>query len=292
MNIAIASGKGGTGKTTVAVNLARAATLAGYPVCLSDCDVEEPNAHVFLTPEWETQTDRHVAVPAIDTEACIGADCLACVTQCRFKALVWMADEVMVFPELCHACGLCTLACPAKAVKESTRLIGVTRQGHAHDMQVHSGLMRIGEAMAPPLIKEVKSLPLDTADGSRILDCPPGTACPAVCSLDGADYAVLVAESTPFGLYDLKLAVELVRHMNIPFGVVLNREGMGDDRVRRFCDEDNIPLLAALPHSMEAASAYSRGELLVDAIPEFRERFTSLWKTVRNFAQEAAKGAA
>lgn len=278
MKIAVASGKGGTGKTTVTANLAAFLASSGIDVAACDCDVEEPNLHLFLKPKWGESKQVGVPVPMVDEQACAGDECGICVEQCRFKSLIMMAGEVMVFPELCHGCGLCSLACPEKAISEGSREIGIARSGGSNGIEMVGGEMRIGEAMAPPLIAAVlDSIP--EAD-VQLVDCPPGTSCPVIKSLEGVDYAVLVTEPTPFGLNDLDLAVQVLRKLEIPFGVVINRHGMGDDRVERYLEEQGVDLLARIPHSLEAASSYSRSEMLVGNVEGFQEQYASLWQAV------------
>lgn len=279
MKIAIASGKGGTGKTTVAVNFAAYLDSLGKSVSFTDCDVEEPNAHFFLNPELGPEQPEHLTVPDIDEDKCLGESCKKCIELCRFKSLIWMVDSVLCFSELCHGCGLCELACPADAIGEGQREIGTTSTGKAGNIHFSKGLMRIGEAMAPPLINAVKSISPEAE--INILDCPPGTSCPVVESIDGTDFVVLVTEPTPFGLHDLNLAVQLMQTLGKPCGVVINRAGMGDDRVEKYLVEKNVPLLGSLPHSREAASKYSDGHLLYKDVPGFEEEFARIWSSIQ-----------
>ncbi len=295
MHIAIASGKGGTGKTTISVNLAAHLCRSGLPVTLLDCDVEEPNAHIYLTPDWDWTRDATVPVPAINAEACLGESCRACIEQCRFKALIWMG-EVMPFPELCHGCGLCMEACPAGAIGESGRVTGTISSGSIPQpggtpLSLVSGSMRIGEAMSPPLIRALLETAQDKPDALVLRDCPPGTSCPVITSLEGADYTVLVTESTPFGLHDLRLAVETLRKLDQPFGVVINRHGLGDDRVETWLREQSIPVLARFEHSLAAATACAAGTLLVDALPSMAPAFTELWNAIVDATGYKATGA-
>ncbi len=278
MRLAVASGKGGTGKTTVAANLAAYLTKKGQTVSFIDCDVEEPNAHFFLNPIWKNEEDQFVPVPQIDQETCLGESCQKCSQECRFNALIWMVNSIMVFPELCHSCGLCQYLCPVDAISDTTRNIGTLRIGESNGIKMCGGLLRIGEAMAPPLIKKVK----DAADQSdiHIIDAPPGTSCPVIESLDGCDYVVLVAEPTPFGLFDLQLTVQLMNKLNYPFGVVINRDGMGDEKVEEYLQKENVPILARLPHTDAAARAYSKGRLLIEEFPEFDNYFEELWNNI------------
>lgn len=280
MKIAIASGKGGTGKTTVAVNFASYLDSQGVGISFTDCDVEEPNAHFFLNPDLSAEKDEFLPVPSIDEDKCLGESCKKCIELCRFKSLIWMIDSVLSFSELCHGCGLCELACPADAIGKGQRLIGTTSTGKAGNIDFTRGLLRIGEAMSPPLIKAVKDL--SPKAEVNLLDCPPGTSCPVVESVEGVDFVVLVTEPTPFGLHDLDLAVRLMATLNIPCGVIVNRAGMGDDRVEKYLKEQKVPLLGSLPHSREAASKYSEGSLLYETIPGFKDIFADIWTNIQN----------
>jgi MinD superfamily P-loop ATPase len=274
MIITIASGKGGTGKTTVALNLARVHSGA---VQLLDCDVEEPNAHLFLkgTPCGEPEVVT-LQIPEIDESLCDG--CGACSSFCAYKALAVLAKRVLVFPEMCHGCGGCKLICPTGAIREIPKRIGVVETLHAGSITLIQGRLDVGVAMAPPLIRAVKAhIP---KEGDAILDAPPGTSCPVIATLRETDYVVLVTEPTPFGLHDLTLAIAVVRELGIPSGVVVNRAGSGDERVQAYCRTEGIALLAEIPDDRRVAEAYSRGELAVEALPEYRAIFQALFAKI------------
>jgi len=273
MILAVASGKGGTGKTSISVNLAR---VLDFPVQLLDCDVEEPNAHLFLHGSLIGEEEISIAVPKIDATACNACD--ECVDFCQFNALASFCGAPLVFPELCHGCGGCTLVCSRSAISEENFRIGVVKTFVDGHITLKSGCLDVGVSLASALVHSVKDR-LEKGV-TAILDAPPGTACPAVATLRGADYVVLVTEPTPFGLHDLKLAVDTVRELYLPFGVVINRVGIGDDRVQRFCSEASIPLLLEIPDDRRIAEAYSRGELIVETLPEYRAHFERLWQAI------------
>lgn len=277
MQIAVASGKGGTGKTTVATNLALTMTRMGEKVTYADCDVEEPNGHLFLKPSIETQENVGVLVPQVDYAKCNG--CGKCGEICHFSAIVVLGGKPLTFPELCHSCGGCSLVCEPKAIKEVSRDIGQLSVGKVGDLAYIAGRLRIGEAMPSPLIRRVKrTLP---KAGHAVIDAPPGTSCPVVETIKGTDFVLLVTEPTPFGLNDLKLAVETVRKLEMPVAVLLNRAGVGDDRVQCYCDEEGIELIAEIPDDRRIAEAYSRGEMVIKALPEYESIFIKLFNNIR-----------
>ncbi len=269
MKIAIASGKGGTGKTTVSVNLAR--TL-GVPVQLLDCDVEEPNAHLFLKGNKIKEEIVTIPIPEVDEALCDG--CGECGKFCKYHAIVTFGTAPLIFPELCHGCGGCTMVCPPKAIREIGRRIGVVETIKSEHITLIGGRLDVGVAMAPPLIRAVKERLSDNMPA--ILDAPPGTSCPVIAAIRETDIVLLVTEPTPFGLNDLSLAVDMVRELQIPFAVIVNRMGSGDGRVHDFCKKENIPILIDIPDDRRIAEAYSRGILMVDALPEYRNLFNRL----------------
>jgi MinD superfamily P-loop ATPase len=283
MLLTIASGKGGTGKTTVATNLAVCFADLGRSVDLLDCDVEEPNCHFFLRPEQTVQTPVNVAIPVVRNDVCTG--CGECAEICQFNALACLPQEVMVFPELCHSCAGCWLVCPEEAIAPGERAIGEIEQGQVRGVCLIQGRLRVGEAVAPPLIRRV----IAAADGAdlTIIDAPPGTSCPVVAAVQPCDYAILVTEPTPFGLNDLILAVEMVRKLGRPFGVILNRADSGDRRVHDYCHEQGIRLLMEIPHDLRIAEAYSRGRLAIDVRPQLQGELAALLPQIEAAIEES-----
>jgi MinD superfamily P-loop ATPase len=280
MKIAIASGKGGTGKTTVATNLAQVAAARGHAVAYLDCDVEEPNGLLFLKPTIERRQPIDKLLPMVDLGRC--TFCGRCSQVCRYGAIACVNKQVLIFAELCHSCGGCILACPANAMREVPKPIGELRLGTAGPIRFIEGRLNVGEAMSPPAIRAVKAAVVKA--GLTILDCPPGASCPVIESVRGSDLVLLVTEPTPFGLYDLKLAVEMVRTLKLPLAVVLNRCDIGDDRVRQYCMSQRIAILTEIADDRAVAEAYSRGQLACDAVPSFAEQVRSLLDQLSNGA--------
>jgi len=265
IQIAVASGKGGTGKTTVATSLA-VHLASSCPVHYLDCDVEAPNGRFFLRPEIQRTVPVGRPVPRVDPKPC--DECGKCSDVCRFNAIAVTRGKVLVFPELCHGCGGCAVICPQDAIAELPHSVGEVSHGAAGPVTFTEGALRAGETATVTLIREVRRH--GAAAGISILDCPPGTSCPMVASVEGADLVLLVTEPTPFGWNDLGLAVKLVRRMGLQAGVVINRDGIGDDRVERFCDRNGLPILGRIPDDRSVAEAYSRGELPSESVPSFR----------------------
>lgn len=280
MIISVASGKGGTGKTTIATSLALS---IGAGVRLLDCDVEEPNAHLFIHPEFQNEKSITVPVPTVDEEKC--TRCGKCSEICQFKAVVVIGETVLTFPELCHGCGGCLEVCPEKAVMETTREVGVLEKGFRDGLEFGHGRLRVGEAMSPPLIREVRAMAHQ--DKPTIVDAPPGTSCPMIASIKGTDFVLLVTEPTPFGLHDLKLAKEAVDILNIPTGLVINRADMGDQRVQKYAEEMNLPILMEIPFDRSIAEAYSRGRTIVEAKPEWKQKFAQLFQQIESIIYRA-----
>ncbi len=279
MIISVASGKGGTGKTTISVNMALA---LGGGVELLDCDVEEPNAHLFLKPKIARSEKVEVPIPLIDLDKC--TFCKKCSDICRFNALAVVGKKVLVFQELCHSCGGCMAVCPEGAITETGRELGFLNFGARDGIGFINGRLRVGEAMSPPLIKQVRA-----AANPRlitIIDAPPGTSCPVIAAMNGADFILMVTEPTPFGLHDLKLAVEAVRLLGIPCGLVVNRADIGDRQVFDYAEEEKLPILLTIPFDRRIAEAYSQGKNIVEEFPEWRERFMELFRKIEAIINE------
>lgn len=279
MILSIASGKGGTGKTTVATNLALALESG---VQLLDCDVEEPNGALFIQPEWTSRETFYAMVPEVDEDAC--TRCGQCAELCQFKAITVIGDTVLTFPELCHSCGGCVRVCPEDAVSEAGRPLGVIRMGNRNGLAFADAVLNVGVAFAPPLIRRVRSETLP--DRKVIIDAPPGTSCPVIAAVKGTDFVLMVTEPTPFGLSDLKLAAEVVRILDIPCGLVVNRAGLEYEDVHGFAKEKGIPILMEIPFDRRIAEAYSRGEALVDGTSEWRDRFLHLYGRIEDIVEQ------
>jgi len=273
--ISVASGKGGTGKTTIAVNLAGALQK---DVVLLDCDVEEPNCHLFLKPKMNGRETVFAAVPKIDESKC--TYCKKCSEICRFKAIAVLKNMVMVFEELCHSCGGCMAVCPENAITETGRTLGEIEQGQQGLISFVHGCLRVGEAMSPPLIRKVRSY--IQPDKINIIDAPPGTSCPVIAATKEVDFVLMVTEPTPFGLHDLKLAVEGVKLLDIPCGIVINRSDIGDDHVRSYADKEHIPVLMEIPFDRRIAEVYSTGGLLIEEMPEWKDKFMDLYQKIES----------
>jgi len=276
MIISVASGKGGTGKTLVSTNLALS-LKDSHKVMLLDCDVEEPNAHVFLKPALTGSEVVFIPVPKIDEEKC--TRCGKCAEVCAYNAIAVLGDHVLTFSQLCHGCGACGYLCPEKAISEEPREMGVVEWGQADGLEFVHGKLTVGEAMAPPIIRKVKEY--FNSDGVVIVDVPPGTSCPVVEAIKDSDFCILVTEPTPFGLNDLVLAVETVRELNIPCGIVLNRAGVGDAGVEEYCQKESIPILLTIPLDTEIARLYSKGVPLVEGMPQWKDSFVQLFDRIK-----------
>lgn len=279
MIVSVASGKGGTGKTTVAVGLA----LSLNNVQFLDCDVEEPNAHIFLKPRITETSPTFTSIPDIVEERC--DYCGECQRVCAFNSIAVLKNSetgkgsVLVFDHLCHSCGACCILCPRGAILEGQKQIGIIEKGIARDSLFVHGKLNIGEVMSPPLIRRVKK---ETDPGKTvIIDAPPGTTCPVIETVKGSDFCILVTEPTPFGLNDLVLAVNVLKTLRIPSGIVLNRAGIGDDSIAAYARENNVPLLMSIPFDRDIASAYSMGVPMVDVKKDYVDLFRNLFERIR-----------
>ena len=284
MIISVASGKGGTGKTLVATSLALS-LKDRHRVQLLDCDVEEPNDHIFLKPTITRNEAVCLPVPKVNEKKC--NYCGKCAEVCAYNAIAVFAKHVLVFPELCHGCGACSYFCPEKAITEEAKKMGIVESGQSDGIAFVQGRLIVGEAMPVPVIRKVKDYA--NRDGIVIIDVSPGTSCPVVQSIKGSDFCLLVTEPTPFGLNDLVLAVETVRELGIPCGVVINRAGTGDTKVEKYCLKENIPVLLTIPMDTGIARLYSRGITLVEGIPKCKESFLDLFENIRELVDERSR---
>ena len=280
MIISIASGKGGTGKTTIATNLAVA---LGTDVNLLDCDVEEPNDHIFIQPKITHTEKVSLKVPQVDMNKC--SLCGKCQEICQFQAIVVVGKTALTFPELCHSCGGCTEVCPENAITEIDREMGIFEAGTRNGVAFAYGRIFVGQVMAVPAIERVRAAV--QPNKVNIIDAPPGTSCPVISSVKNTDFLILVTEPTPFGLNDLKLAVGMVKILAIPHGIVINRSDLGDDKVKEYAKEENIPILMEIPFDRQIAEIYSKGKLLVEELPEWKERFIHLYEDVVKYAKKS-----
>jgi MinD superfamily P-loop ATPase len=280
LKIAVASGKGGTGKTTIATGLYEIILNKNQKVAFIDCDVEAPNAHIFLKPEIRNRESVGRLIPVVDESKCDGNR--KCADLCQYSAIVRIADKTLVFEDLCHSCGGCKIVCPENAITEQSREIGYIETGICSNTgEFMHGYLNIGQALAVPLIRQLKNYIRDDID-NVILDAPPGTSCPVVETANNTDYIILVTEPTPFGLNDLRLAVGMAKELGIPYGVVINRCDIGNEKVSEYCRKENIDILSEIPNRREVAEAYSRGDSLVSIFPDIKKMFEEIYNSIRN----------
>jgi MinD superfamily P-loop ATPase len=288
MRITVASGKGGTGKTTIATSLALSLAEDGEPPIFLDGDVEAPNAHLFLDPAFEERREVATLIPEVDERKC--NCCGKCAEVCQYHAIVLVGKKTLVFSQLCHGCGSCTLVCPEHAITETPEVIGTLERGPARSgIPFARGVLNIGEPMAVPVIRQLKKWVEPELGQVEIIDAPPGTSCPVVESMRGADFVLLVTEPTPFGLHDLRLAVQVTRELNIPAGVVINRDGSGDAQVDAFCQAEGVPILMRVPFERSIAEGIARGRSLMEILPEYADRFRQLMNDIATLLAGTAK---
>lgn len=290
MIIAVASGKGGTGKTTIATALAQALSRAGFSVTCLDCDVEAPNAHIFIRPNLEHRQNVEMLIPQVSANLCTG--CGECAAVCQFHAIVVLGGQTLVFPELCHGCGSCAMVCPENAITEVPRTMGVLEGGLSPDgINFGHGLLNVGEPMAVPAITQLKKW-RDTMNAEVvILDSPPGASCPVVESIRGADFVLLVTEPTPFGLHDLRQAYELTQELHIPTGLIINRDGIGNTAVDGYCQKVGLPVLLHIPLEREIGEGIAQGKTLLEIHPEYEATLRALYTQItRQIAPAMAGG--
>ena len=280
MKIAIASGKGGTGKTTLSTNLS-AYMAESSQIVLCDLDVEEPNSGLFLNAELKNTEDKFKMIPRWESENCI--NCGKCQEHCSFNAVLKMGKIIMTFPELCHGCFACSELCPTGSLPMEKKKMGEMKSFSAGNLEFIESKLIIGEEQAVPLIAQTIAHldDLYSEETLQIIDSPPGTSCPVIEVVKEADLVLLVTEPTPFGLHDLKLAVDTVRKLGKPFGVVINRQGIGSDLVERYCSDENIEIVAMIPNDRRIAEKYSKGELLYPVFPEVRKAVESVAGYIR-----------
>ena len=275
MKIAVLSGKGGTGKTFVSVNLA---TAAGHGLYL-DCDVEEPNGHLFLVPEKTESHKVYTYIPEFNKDKCTG--CRKCVDFCHFNALAFLFDKPVVFPEVCHSCGGCSIVCPAGAVTETGKEVGEVITGNHGEITTVTGMLNIGEASGIPVISEVLDQIPEDSDLPVIIDCPPGSACSVMESIALADYCLLVAEPTAFGLHNFKMVHQLTRVLNKPCGVVINKATDSNTLIEDLCKEENIEILSRIPYKKHTAENGAEAKIASETDPELKETFQALYRKLQ-----------
>jgi MinD superfamily P-loop ATPase len=285
MIIAVASGKGGTGKTTIATSMALSLTGNGRKVTYLDCDVEAPNGYIFLRPAFDHSKTVALPIPEVNTDLC--TNCGRCAEVCQFHAIVVLGGKTLVFPELCHGCGSCTLECPEGAISEVPRKIGILESGNTSEGAYFAhGVLNVGEPMAVPVIAQLKKWQDFSEEEIAIYDSPPGASCPVVETVKGADFVILVTEPTPFGLHDLKLAVQLTKELDIPAGIIINRDGIGDNNVEEYCRVAKLPVLMRVPFDRQIGQYLAQGKTLLDFDSEYKERFRGLYKRVSVLANQ------
>ena len=278
MIISVASGKGGTGKTTIATNLAVAIAKKGIDVTYLDCDVEEPNGRIFLKPDIKEQFDATVPIPEVDLSKC--TLCGDCSAACEYHAIAVLGKTVEVFSSLCHGCGGCSDICPENAIEETSRTIGNINYGVGMGVKFYEGRLNVGEAISPPVTKTLRKLAAKSE--VTIIDAPPGTSCPVIEAINDTDFVILVTEPTPFGLNDLILAVGMVREIGLPFGILINRSDIGDTKTEEYCQKEGIDILLQIPYNRQVAEAYSRGEMIFGVDSKYEKNLCELYQEIAN----------